>query len=69
MIEHSRVRELRESQGLSVAQLAAKSGLTRQTIYNLERGDRPCPSADVLVRIARALGVAVEDLVNAEPAA
>ena len=57
----SRLREVRRSRSLTQQELAAQAGLTRQTIGAIEAGSYG-PSLAVGLRIARALGVAVEDL-------
>ncbi|MGY4644475.1 helix-turn-helix transcriptional regulator [Cellulomonas sp. URHB0016] len=46
---------------LTQAQLAAQVGLTRQTIIAIEQG-RYSPSLEVAFRIARVLGVGLEDV-------
>ena len=52
---------LRERSGLSAAQLAQTVGVTRQTIYAMEAGSY-VPNTAVALRLARELGVGVEDL-------
>jgi putative transcriptional regulator len=46
---------------LTQAELAAQVGLTRQTIIAIEQG-RYSPSLEVAFRIARVLGVGIEDV-------
>jgi putative transcriptional regulator len=46
---------------LTQAELAARVGLTRQTIIAIEQG-RYSPSLEVAFRIARVLGVGLEDV-------
>jgi DNA-binding XRE family transcriptional regulator len=48
--------------GFSHRSLAAKSGVSRATIADIERGVRPHPRWDTATRLARALGTTVEDL-------
>ena len=62
-----RLAWLRRKAGLSQEALAEKSGLSRNYIGLLETGRRE-PSLDTVLRIQRALGVELEDLV-AESAA
>lgn len=57
----NRVRERRESRGLSQIALAERTALTRQSIGAIEAG-RATPSVDVALRIAAALDCLVEDL-------
>ena len=52
---------LREQRGLSVAALAGVVGVTRQTIYAIEKGSY-VPNTAVGLRLARALAVSVEEL-------
>jgi putative molybdopterin biosynthesis protein len=61
----SRVRARREQLELPQQDLAAIVGLSRQALSAIESG-RAVPSVDVAVRIASALGVAVESLFGDE---
>jgi len=55
------VRAVRRDRGLTVVELAARSGLSRQSIGAIEAG-RAVPAIDVALRIARALETPVERL-------
>lgn len=57
----NRVRAVRESRGLPQAEVARLSGLSRQALSAIESG-RYIPNTAVALRLARALGCAVEDL-------
>jgi transcriptional regulator with XRE-family HTH domain len=57
----TRVRQLREDRGLSQEALADSAGFGRSYMSGVERGVRN-PSAVQLVRLAKALHVAVGDL-------
>jgi transcriptional regulator with XRE-family HTH domain len=48
--------EERERLGMSQADLAQKTGLTRTTISDYERRERPNPDIRALVKISKALG-------------
>jgi len=55
--------------GMLVKELAAQTGLKKHTIDNYLSVRGRMPSADVAVRIAHALGVSVEYLVNGNESA
>lgn len=59
--EPNRVRERRESFGLSQVALAAAASLTRQSVGSIEAG-RAVPGVDVALRLAKALDCRVEEL-------
>ncbi len=55
-----RLRQLREQKRMTVQELAEASGLTRQAVGLIERGERS-PSWETAVALADGLGVSVED--------
>ena len=57
------IRAERKKAGVSQEKLAEKAGLSTVFISRVERG-KESPSVDSLVKIARASGVRVRDLVN-----
>ena len=57
------VRAERKKAGVSQEKLAEKASLSTVFISRVERG-KESPTVDSLVKIARALGVHVRDLVN-----
>ena len=57
----NRVESVRSNRGLSVAELARRIGVTRQTVYAIEAGSY-MPNTEVALRIARELEVPVEEL-------
>lgn len=57
------VKSLREQRGLTIVQLAEKSGLSHQTVRNLEYG-RFAPAVETLESLARALGVELGALIS-----
>lgn len=65
MVIGQKIRNIREAYGWKQEILAEKSGLTRASIGNYERGDR-IPPADAAKRIADALNTSVDRLVNNE---
>jgi DNA-binding XRE family transcriptional regulator len=62
-----RVRRRRRSVGLSQDELATRASVSRQAVGALEAG-RHLPRVDAAVRLARALGTTVEDLLAVGPA-
>ena len=61
----TRIRELREKNGLTQEILAEKVGVTRQTILFLEKG-KYNPSLRLAYKIARVFGVKIEDVFSFE---
>jgi transcriptional regulator with XRE-family HTH domain len=54
----SRLRELREGQGISMRTLATRSGLSANALSMIERG-KTSPSVSTLYKLADALGVSI----------
>jgi transcriptional regulator with XRE-family HTH domain len=63
-----RLRELRDTQGLSLAALAERSGVSRSNISLIERGESSA-TATVLDKLTAALGVTVASLFDRPAAA
>ena len=59
----TRVREMRERAGLTQKQLADRLGITQQSVYYYESGDRDI-KASVLVEMSQILGCTVSDLLG-----
>lgn len=57
------LRQLREMRGLSQQQLAGQAGIPRPTWASLESGSAN-PTLSVLVKVADALGVSIEELIG-----
>ena len=57
----SNLAELRARRGLGAAELAARTGISRQTVYAIEAGTY-VPNTAVSLRLARVLETTVEDL-------
>ena len=60
----SPIRVWRDHRGLTGTALAAAAGVPQGYLSEIERGKKP-GSVDALVKIARALGVTIDDLVGA----
>jgi len=58
-----RLSELRKASGLSQYQLAERIGVTQSSVGYWEMSDKP-PRAEILPKLAKALGVSVEDILN-----
>jgi transcriptional regulator with XRE-family HTH domain len=61
-----RIRQRRTEANLSAAELARRAEVTKGYISQIENGQVPRPSADVLFRIAVTLGTTVADLLGKE---
>jgi transcriptional regulator with XRE-family HTH domain len=55
------LRRIREERGLTVGELAQKSGVSATTIRVAERGPRE-PSDDTVARLARPLGLTFDEV-------
>jgi len=64
----TRLVELRRSAGITQAELAELIGEKQQNVAYWEQSDKP-PRSDVLPRLAEALGVGVEVLLNVDQVA
>ena len=62
-----RLRSLREQRQLSLARLSATTGISTSTLSRLESGGRK-PTLELLLALARAYQVPLDDLVGAPPA-
>jgi transcriptional regulator with XRE-family HTH domain len=62
-----RLRQLRESEQISMRELARRSGLSANALSMIERG-RVSPSVSTLYKIAEALGVSITRFFGEEPA-
>lgn len=58
----NKLKEVRESRGISVLELSRKSAVTRQTIYNIEKNENAAVSSDVMEALSKALDVKASDI-------
>ncbi len=63
-----RVKKLRADRGWSLEELAAASGVSRSMLSEIER-ERANPTLSVTYRIARAFGLALQDLIESADSA
>lgn len=64
----NRLRDLRTEKEISIQDLALKVGASRQMLYYLEK-DEKAPSLNMLQKLAAALNVTPNDLLNVEKGA
>lgn len=57
-----RVKECREALGMTQAELAIKSGVSRGTIAALENDKKTATTTETLRKVAKALGVTIAHL-------
>ena len=58
------IRRLRQAKGLSQDRLSKLADLSLNSIVNIELGNNPNPTIETLEKIAKALGVSVEELLK-----
>jgi len=64
----SRIQHFRQQHGLSLNELAERAGVSKSYLWNLEkRNEDKRPSAQVLFKIAKGLGVTLADLLDQAP--
>ena len=61
-----RIRQRRIEKGISAAELARRAGVSKGYLSEIETGQAPRPSGDVLYRLATALGTTMADLLGRE---
>lgn len=59
-----RLKELREFRGLSLSELATRSGVAKSYLSNMERDKMKNPSLEVLTKIAAVLELTPQDLIS-----
>ncbi len=58
------LKRLREKKGLSQDRLAKLADVANNTIIKIEQGENINPTLDTLKKVAKALDVSVDDLIN-----
>jgi transcriptional regulator with XRE-family HTH domain len=64
-----RASRLRREKGWAQAELASRAGLALDAVRSVEQGRRPDPRASTALKLARALGVTLEALLDPPPPA
>jgi len=64
-----RIQDLRTQQGLTLEQLAKEIGSTKSYVWELENKPTIRPSAETVYKLATALQVTIEELLDQRPAA
>lgn len=59
-----RILELRDAAGINQAELARRVGITPAYLCDLEKGKKKNPSLPVMIRLAKALNVTLNDLLD-----
>lgn len=67
MLVNQKITALRKDKGMSMSDLAAAAGVTQTSVSRYESGKIKKIDEDKLVKIARALGVSLEELVGEDP--
>lgn len=58
------IKNIRQEKGISQDRLSKLADLSLNTVVTVESGANPNPTIEILSKIAKALGVRVEDLIN-----
>ena len=58
------VKRLREAKGLSQEKLARLADVANNTLIKMETGENKNPTLETLKRVAKALEVSVDELIN-----
>ena len=61
------IKKYREIQGLTLPDLAARAGVSKAFLWEIESGKSKRPGAEVLFKIAEVLGVTIAHLMGREP--
>ena len=58
------IKKLREAKGLSQEKLARLADVANNTLIKMESGENKNPTLDTLKKVAKAIDVSVDDLIN-----
>lgn len=66
MIVGENIRDLRKKRRLSLEELARRAQISKSYLWQLEKGRSKRPSAEILYKVAMALGTTIADLLGLE---
>lgn len=61
-----RIKQLRREKGLTLQELAARSGVSPGYISMLERGFKKSPTLEILKKLAKGLSVSLSEIIGEE---
>jgi transcriptional regulator with XRE-family HTH domain len=64
MLQSIKIKQLREKKNLSQEKLARLADVSNNTIVNIESGKQTNPTIETVSKIAKALDVAIEELLT-----
>lgn len=64
MLQSTKIKQLREKKELSQEKLARLADVSNNTIVNIESGKQTNPTIETVSKIAKALDVAIEELLG-----
>lgn len=64
MLQSIKIKQLREKKNLSQGKLARLADVSNNTIVNIESGKQTNPTIETVSKIAKALDVAIEELLT-----
>ncbi len=63
----SNIKKYREIRGITLPHLAHKAGVSKAFLWEIETGNSKRPGAEILFKIAEALGVTIAHLMGKQP--
>lgn len=59
---YNKLKDIRKEKGMTLDELASKSGVSSGYLYHLERGSRTHPSVEIMEKIAKALNKTIFEI-------
>lgn len=66
MVVGEKIRQIRRKRKLSLEELARRAQISKSYLWQMEKGRSKRPSAEILYRLATALGTTIADLLGLE---